>query len=296
MQSLAAFLYYTILYPLSLLPFWMLYAISDVLRIFFYYIFKFRLKVIRANIARSFPDKSKAELRKIERIFYRHMCDLIVESVKAFSISEKLAIRKFSYANPEIFKQLHDQNKSVVLVGGHYGNWELLAVTINQAIPHRTMALYTPLTNAFFDKKMKASRGKFGLEMFPIDKVKQYFEETKSIPITAIFGADQSPRNAKKAYWMNFLNQETGVQFGAEKFAKEYNCAVVYGVINRLARGKYVIDFKLLCEDAKEMSYGKITELHTKLLEQKIIESPPFWLWSHKRWKHKRPAECKLHT
>lgn len=251
--------------------------------------------MVRANLKNAFPEKSNSAINKIESTFYLHMCDLIVESIKAFTITEKLAKRKMTYKGTEIFEQLHKKGKSVVLVGGHYGNWELLAVTITNAIPHRSMALYTPLTNTFLDKKMKASRSRFGLEMLPISKVREYFESTKHIPTTAIFGADQSPRNPQKAYWMTFLNQETGVQFGAEKFATEYNCAVVYGVIHRLSRGKYQTEFKLLTENASELPYGKITELHTKLLEKKILDSPPYWLWSHRRWKHKRPANTPLH-
>ena len=104
-----------------------------------------------------------------------------------------------------------------------------------------------------------------------------------------IFGSDQSPRKDQRAYWMTFLNQETGVQFGAEKFATEHSCAVVYCHIRRLKRGHFQLEYETICEDASQMAYGEITKRHTRRLEKEIINEPAYWLWSHKRWKHKRP-------
>jgi KDO2-lipid IV(A) lauroyltransferase len=292
----SALLYYFFILPLSFLPMPFLYAFSRFVLKPLVLVSGFRKGVVAKNLADSFPEKSALERKQIMSTFYLHLCDLVAESIKAFTISEKMARSKMVYENTEIFDDLYKKGKNVVMVGGHYGNWELLAVSIAQSIPHKPKALYTPLTDAFFDKKMKATRSKFGLEMLPIDEVKNIFAQPLQKPISVIFGADQSPRDPKKAYWMKFLHQETGVQFGAEKFAKDYNCAVVYGVINRLKRGYYQTSFSLICEDPETMAYGEITQQHTKRLEKKILEGPAFWLWTHRRWKHKRPAECQLHA
>lgn len=286
--------YYLILIPLSLLPMQVLYGISSGLKVIVYSVLKYRLKVVRSNLKRSFPEKSTFELRKIESAFYSHLCDLIIESIKAFTMSEALARKKMTYSNVELIKRLYEEGKSVVLVGGHHGNWELLALTIQQVVPHRSLALFTPIKSAFFNKKMQATRERFGLKMLPIEHVKEIFEANPDVPVLAIFGSDQSPRNPDKAYWMTFLNQDTGVQFGAEKFAREYKTAVVYGGIHRLKRGHFQTEFRLICDDASQTPYGAITEKHTRWLEEKVIASPSFWLWSHKRWKHKRPKESKV--
>lgn len=292
---MAQILFYLFVYPISLLPFWALYALSDFLRLILYHIIGYRVDVIRKNIKNSFPEKSEAERKVIERTFYKHLCDLVVESVKYFSISKAEAERNFTVINAELFHDLYAKGKSVIVVGGHYGCWERLALNATRGIPHKVSALYAPLANEFLDKKMADSRSRFGLHMISIKETKKLFKEIEKQPIAVIFGSDQSPRNPEKAYWLTFLNQETGVQFGAEKLAKEYNCAVVYGQLDKTPRKANSVHFQLICEDANAMPYGKITEMHTKLLEDKIREEPAYWLWSHKRWKRTRPAHVPLH-
>ena len=287
-------LYYGVILPISVLPMWILYRVSDVLYLVVYHIVAYRTKVVRQNLAQSFPEYSLTEIKKIERTFYRHLCDLIVESLKTFTISESLATRKMQHKNTAIFKQLHNKGKAVALVGGHYNNWELFAATISQQIPHAAIALYTPLKNRFFDEKMKATRSKFGLQLLSIHEVKKALAHHQSELQTVIFGADQSPRKSQRAYWMTFLNQETGVQFGTEKLARANNLAVVYGRIHKIKRGKYEVDYELICEHAAEQEEGYITQKHTKLLEKDIRNAPAYWLWTHKRWKHKRPVDSPL--
>jgi len=272
-----------------------LYGLSDFLRLVLYYLIGYRVGVIRTNLQNSFPEKSLAEIKTIEREFYKHLCDLVVESIKHFSISKAEAERNYSIANVELMHELYKKGKSVILVGGHYACWERYALNSTREVQHRIFGLYAPLANNFFEEKMKASRSKFGLQMVAIKQASELFANKGSEPIAVIFGSDQSPRNPDKAYWLTFLNQETGVQFGAERFAKEYDCAVVYGNLDKVPRKSNSAEFVLICEDPSTMPHGRITELHTKLLEEKILGYPPFWLWSHKRWKHKRPANTPLH-
>ena len=145
--------------------------------------------------------------------------------------------------------------------------------------------------NKFMDVKMRKTRGKFGLDLIPMKLTKKYFDERSSTPRAIIFAADQSPSNSKKSYWTTFLNQDTAVQFGVEKYAKEDNWPVIYGEIRKVKRGDYEVKYEVICENPSEMQYGEITELHTKALEKSILKAPEYWLWSHRRWKHKRPKD-----
>lgn len=287
-------LYYCVILPISYLPFWILYRISDFFYLIIYHLVGYRKKVIRANLQKSFPEKTKKELKKIESKFYAHFCDLVVESIKAFTISKETAQIRMKDRNIEIINQFKKQNKQVVLVGGHYGNWELFAITIGMALEYKPLALYTPLQDKFINEKITNSRSKYGLEMLAIQEIKNKMNEINQDLYVTIFGADQSPRKSQKAYWMTFLNQETGVQFGTEKFAKEFKAVVIFANIYKVKRGYYEVQYDLICEDASQTNYGFITETHTKMLEKVINNEPEYWLWSHKRWKHPRPEGVEL--
>lgn len=271
------------------MPFPLLYLLSDFLFLVLFYGFGYRKKVILDNIRNSFPEKSAAEHNKIYRQFYRHLCDLIVESLKAFTISEKQVLKRVTCKNPEGVDKYFNQGKSVIIAGGHYNNWEIFAVAVDALIKHQTVGLYTPLKNKFFDEKMRSTRSKYGLVMISTKIAKRYFEEHSKELSAYIFGFDQSPSNPKSAYWMQFLNQDTGVQFGTEKFAKEFNIPVVYGRIDKVKRGHYCFEFYDVTDNPKETPQGFITESITKHLEKDIRAVPQYWLWSHRRWKHKRP-------
>lgn len=289
---MAPILYYLFIKPISLLPFPLLYALSDAVYLMMYALIGYRKKVVRSNIEKSFPELSQGEHRQIEKAFYKHFCDIILETFKSFSMREKNLLKRFQHLNPELLNELRTRHERCIIVGGHYNNWEWLALGIDQSINFDSVALYTRLSNVYFDNKVRASRGKFGLKMVPTKKFK---DTLKDIPNFAlILGSDQCPRADQKAYWMTFLNQETGVQFGAEKLAKDYNCPVVYAVIDKLKRGHYQLRFELVTEKPLEEAEGFITQIHTLKLERDIKAAPAFWLWSHKRWKRAKPEEATL--
>lgn len=288
-------LYYVLLKPLSLFPSWLLYRISDCLSLLLYYGGFYRRKLVIRQISDSFPEKSKKEVLDITRKFYSHFCDLMVESLMIFSISREDAINRCKITNNDVFKGLYDENKNIIIVGGHFNNWEMLAVAIDEQIPHQTMALYTPLANKNFDDLMRKSRGKYGLQLYPKKKFWEIFETQGEAPFAAIFGADQFPTRSKSVYWTEFLHQETAVAFGSEKYARLHGCAVVFGRIIKLKRGFYEMDFELITNDAANEPFGAITKKHVAMLEADIRANPQFWLWTHRRWKRKRPAEEPLH-
>ena len=270
------------------MPYWVLYGISNFLSFVFFYLIPYRKKVVLVNLKNSFPHKSENEIRQICKAFYKHLCDIIVESVKLFSITKKQIGERFKVNNPEILQPFFDQGKDVIIVGGHYNNWEMLAAGIDQQVPHDTVGLYSKLSNPFFDKKMKESRSAFGLRMVTTKDSFGYFKEEHTIPRMTIFGADQSPTYSKSVHWTTFLSQDTAVALGTERFAKKYDLPVLYGSIHKVKRGQYTLDISLLTEDPKNTAEGEITESHTRRLEEQIITQPEYWLWTHKRWKRKR--------
>jgi KDO2-lipid IV(A) lauroyltransferase len=286
---MSQFAYYFIILPLSWLPYWVLYRISDILYYLIYYLIGFRKKVVYQNLTNSFPDKSSAEIKQIAKNFYRHFCDLIVESVKLFSISKEEIVRRSKFKNPELLDHYYDQGKSIIIVAGHYGNWENFAKNCDLQMKHQAVGIYQPLTNTFMEKKFSASRSLYGVVLLPKRQVKQYFVENKDKLNCIIFGADQSPSGkTKRVHWMNFLNQDTAVMFGTEKYAKEYNYPVIFAGINKIKRGFHEIWFELLEENPRDTAHAEITEKHTRMLEKEILAKPEHYLWTHKRWKRKR--------
>lgn len=253
-----------------------------------YKTFSYRQKVVRTNLVNSFPEKSTKEIKAIEAKFYRHFCDIIIESIKAFSITQKEVSKCISFRNPEVVNKYAENGKDVVMVGGHFNNWELFAVAIAQPLKLRPIALFTPLTNAFMNEKITSSRSKYGLWMKRYAEVKEIMATEKELRKTIIFGTDQCPKRNQRPYFMEFLNQETAVQFGAEKFAKDNDMPVVYGVIHKMKRGVYEVEFRDVCDNPREQPHGKIMEIQTKMLEDDIKGDPAFWLWTHKRWKRNR--------
>lgn len=278
-------LYYGVIIPISLLPHFFLYGLSNFMYVMMYYVFGYRKKVIAGNIYGSFPDKTDKEKKRIVKQFYKHFCDLIVESIKNFTISEKQARKRMLTENVEILDNYHAQGKSVVVMGGHYGNWELMAVAIGMLTKHTQVGIYKPLSSKYFDAKMRASREKYGLQMLPMKETKSYFDKKHENPVSIIFGADQWPSNAKGAYWTNFLNRETPFLYGAEKYAKDYNWPVVYGEILKLKRGYYKVVFHDITSEPTKKEYGEIIEAFVRVLSKTIAAKPEHWLWSHKRWK-----------
>jgi KDO2-lipid IV(A) lauroyltransferase len=205
-----------------------------------------------------------------------------------FTISEKEIKKSMVIKNPEFILPYCKQKQSLILAGGHNNNWELFAVAIDAAIEHQAIGIYKPLQNSFFNNKMQKTRSKYGLKLITTKAVKEEFEKEKDNLIVTIFGVDQSPSLKSNCHVMTFLNQETRVAFGAEKYAKEYNYPVVYGKIDKLKRGYYSFEFSNVIENPMETIHGEITETITRLIEKDIQAQPEYWLWSHKRWKKKK--------
>jgi KDO2-lipid IV(A) lauroyltransferase len=282
-------LFYGLALPISYLPFRVLYAFSDFLYIISYHIIGYRKEVVRKNLKNSFPQLSEIEIISIEKKFYRHFTDFLVESAKSFTISEKDIKNRCSIVNPELPNSYFEQGRSVMILCGHYNNWEYYAAGLQQQMNHKTIAAFHPLKNKFFDRIIKKSRERFGMKMVSMREIPRFFASTSSEPTMAIMVNDQSPGDPKKAYWNTFLNQDTGWMRGTERLAAKYDQSVLFGCIRKVKRGFYEVTFYPITDEPNKVDEGFILDKHTEYLEMVISEHPEFWLWSHKRWKHKRP-------
>ncbi len=283
-------LFWLVIKPLSLLPYWILYGVSDFLFLVLYYLVGYRKKVVHQNLALCFPEKDEKEIKRIEKKFYHHFCDLVIESLKNFSITQEEASKRMKHFNTEIFKHYADKNQSVIIAGGHYCNWELWAVTVADVVPHKVVGIYKRLSNKFFDGKMQSSRGRFGLSLVSTKETGDYFRQNELEMNAIVFAIDQSPSNPKKCLWITFMGRETAALFGTEKYAVQYNRHIIFCHLRKVKRGYYEAHYKLVCEKPAETDPGFITQMLHDELEPDILTAPEYWLWSHKRWKHKRPA------
>ena len=291
---LAKIAYYIFVIPLSYLPLCVLYIFTDFLYFTLIYFIPYRRKVVRKNLTNSFPEKSLSEIKEIERKFYKHFTDLLAEGIKNLTISQKELSKRIKVENPELMDQLYSQNKSVLLVSGHYNNWEWLITSQNNLFQHQAMGIGMPLTSKFWDKKLNKRRSRFGMRVVNAKNLKESITselEIKQIAILIL--SDQSPSDSRKSYWMNFLNQQSAVIFGTEQMANEYDFAVVFFKMIKVKRGYYKMVLELITDKPKELTWGQITEKHTHLLEDEIVKNPQFWIWSHKRWKRDIPKDLE---
>lgn len=285
-------LVYPLIWVLSILPMRVLYIISDIFRILIFNLIGYRKKVVIQNIKMAFPDKSDDEIKKIARKFYKHFVDLIFESIKSFTISKKEIEKRYIYKNIDIINDLASKGRSIILTGAHQSNWELsfgLPLKANISC----YGAYTKIQNPYFEKTIKSSRTKFGYDGVPTGLFNKKLEErvknkTQSLYILL---SDQSPQVHKTRYWATFLNNWVPVHTGMEILAKKYNFAIVNMNITKVKRGYYEANFELITETPKEFENFEITDKYLKITEAHIKTQPEFYLWTHKRFKHKDKYE-----
>jgi len=290
LQALVYYLVIPFIYLISLLPFPALYAFSDFLYLIFYRVIGYRKDVVLKNLRNAFPEKTEREIDQLCKAFYHHFCDLFLETFKTLTISEKSMLEhcKFSPQAITLFAKLADEQKSVMLVLGHTGNWEWAGNTFSLLCRHQLYVIYHPIANKRFDGLMYGMRTRFGGRLIAMKNTyKEMLAGREGLNATA-FIADQTPQPTN-AYWTIFLNQDTPVFKGTEIIAKKLNMPVVYAYVKKVKRGYYEIFAEMLSENPATTADGELSEMHTRRLEKDIIAKPEIWLWSHRRWKHKRP-------
>jgi KDO2-lipid IV(A) lauroyltransferase len=275
------------IYLLSILPFGALYRVSDVLCFILFHVVGYRRKVVEQNLRNSFPDKSEHEIHSISKKYYSYLCDLTLETFKKMHMNEQEALQHCKFHNAELINRLRTENKSIILLMGHYGNWEWAGSSFTLATNHQLYVVYKALSNPYFEKLMVKSRTLFGTKLIKVENTLRDIMANKTNPSTYAFIADQTPF-PQQAYWTTFLNQDTPLFTGAEKLAKKLNFPVVFINIVRVKRGYYEIFPELLFEEPKRCTDNEITEAFVRKLEVEINKMPETWLWSHRRWKYTR--------
>ena len=275
------------IYLIAHLPYRWLFVLSDGL----YYIMRligYRSQTIRQNLQRSFPEKSRSEINQLFTAYYRFMCDLILETLKTMTITEKEVQEHCHFHKPEWLTQLYNNHQSFIIVMGHYGNWELAGPSFSLNNQHQLMVIYRPLSNPYFEQLFVNMRTRFGTKIVPpIQTLRAMVAHRNQLTATA-FIADQKA-SADQAYWTTFLNQDTAVFTGPEKLAKKFKYPIVYVSVNKIKRGYYEVLPELLFENVQNTQENEISETFIRRLEKEIQANPSTWLWSHRRWKDKRP-------
>ena len=289
MGTLAYYLVLPLLYGISLLPFPLLYLLSDGVFLLLFHVIGYRRVVVRTNLHNSFPEKSATELARIEHAFYRWFCDLTLETVKTLTISPKAVLRHVHVEGEQVLRKYHEQGRSIVLVMGHWGNWELAGARFSQMGLHHLNVIYHPLHSKKFNALIKHMRTRLGNGLYPMAETMKCMLRDRGKMTCTAFIADQTPP-PERAYWTTFLNQDTPVFWGTEKIAAKLGYPIVYVGIDRPRRGQYLMRFEELVPNPADLPDGAISEAHTRRLEQDIRRRPEIWLWTHRRWKHRRPT------
>ena len=287
MQLLIYCIAFPFIWLISKLPFKLLYAFSDIIYIILYRIIGYRKRVVRYNLALTLPNKNPEELKEIEKKFYRHLCDMFLETIKTFSISEKELQRRFTFKNIEEILNV-EKSKNVMLMFPHYASWEWV-IALNKHIESKGYAVYRKLNNAHFDSLIRRLREKFGTTLIEARETPGIIRENQKNNIKSMYGflSDQSPQFTKSYYWTSFMGIKVPAQIGAEIIAKRSDLAVMYLKVKKTKRGFYTAEFKTLAIHPKEFDNYTITDLYLKEIETQILEEPAFYFWTHKRWKHK---------
>lgn len=282
-------LFYGILYCISRLPMSVLYVISDMVYFLLNYIIRYRRKVILYNLKKSFPNKSKAEIQKIAKQFYRNFADYLVETLKSFSISQAELNKRHTFANIEVFDECFIEKKDVILMAGHVFNWEWFIGLVNHLPSEQTLAVYHKIRNKFWNERINKIRSRFGTTVLDMKDTGRYMMRSENDGNkTYLFVADQSPKKSMVRQNILFLNQETPVFTGFEKIAVKKNMAVIFCKTIKIKQGHYHTTFERILPDGEKFGEMEVVQKFFGKLETLINSYPDNWLWSHKRWKYKK--------
>lgn len=276
---------------IGIIPFSWLYVLSDVFAFVAQYIVRYRRDIVDRNLRQSFPEKSDNDIKRITRGFYRNLSDIALESIKGYSLNINQLMQRYRCLNPEIANSYFKEGQSVIFALSHYANWEWGTQVAGTIFLHDSFTFYKPISNKYIDKYIRKQRSMRGMELCSTYQTKFIFRAEDSMPRAFFLVSDQNPSRVKKSHWLKFLNQDTACIQGIERYAYLFNLPVIYADIQRVDRGRYTIELDVICENPKNTQLGNITELYMKKLEEIVVRKPEDWLWSHKRWKVKKPVE-----
>ncbi|MFD1466786.1 lysophospholipid acyltransferase family protein [Hymenobacter caeli] len=281
-----------LLLGLAHLPLGALYVVADGLYFLLAHGLRYRSRVVRENLRNSFPEKSEAEIQRISRAFYRHFTQLVVEILKLAAIQPAELARRARWVNPELMAGALARQRPVITLGSHMGNWEWILGSGALALPGVMAGVYKPFKNPFVEAFMRRVRTRLGAEAVPMLATLRYLVQHRRGGRNISLLTDQAAGPEDRPYWTTFLHQDTGFYSSAERLAAQFDCAVLYVGIRRLRRGYYEIKFTEMPDAAAVAAAPPgafpITEAFARQLERDIQASPEQYLWTHRRWKHKR--------
>ena len=287
------FIIYLIVYPflwcISILPFRLSYVLSDFVYLIVYYVIGYRKKTVRENLALALPNLSDAERLIIEKKSFQHLCDMFLEMIKTMTISKKEISERFVFTNLEVYQKLEEQDKSIAMMLAHYASYEWV-ISMNSYIRFSGYAIYKKIANPYFDKLVRDIRSRFNAFLITTKETVTYIIKNKNNNLLSIYGfaSDQSPKVSSAFHWQKFMGIEVPVHTGAEMLSKKYDMNVIFLKVKKIKRGYYEASFEVLSENVQKVPDYEITDKFLKLVEQQIYEAPEFYLWTHKRWKHRR--------
>ncbi|TPN82442.1 lysophospholipid acyltransferase family protein [Aquimarina algicola] len=288
MQLLIYRLVYPILWIISRLPWRLLYAFSTFSFFFIFHIVGYRKKTVSSNLRLVFPEKSTTEIKKIQKNFYKHMCDMFIEMIKSLSISKEDMIKRFEVIDTHTFKEVQSQGKSIIVLMGHYASYEW-AIAAQFVMDFPIVGVYKKIKNKYFDQLVHRIRGKFDTRLVNSHTVIKTITRDKVHGKLCAYGllSDQSPKLKNDLYWTDFMNIRVPVITGGEILAKRLDLPVMYLNVEKVKRGHYHAKFIPITNTPKDCEEHYITKTYLKLLETQIKNKPEYYLWTHKRWKHR---------
>ena len=280
---------YYIFYTLSLLPFRVLYALSDIMYVMVYVVVRYRRNIVRHNLSTAFPEKTTAEIKQTERRFYHWFCDYFFESIKLLSLSERELRKRLVITNSDVLEQCFRQGRDTAALLGHYCNWEWLSrVGYDMAEDRRQCLIYDPLHNRIFDELFFRIRS-YPPNGIPVPKqrVLRQLVRWKREGIRSLSGyiADQAPEWRNIHFWLPFLHHNTPVYTGAERIIRQMNDVVFFVEMTRPKRGYYHVTYRLLSDHPADLPEFELTRRFFSTLEDCIRRNPVPYLWTHNRWK-----------
>ena len=270
--------------------------LSDILFVIAYHVVRYCRGVTSANLAKAYPQLSVERRKEIERAYYHHICDLLMEGIYNLYARPQSIMKRYRFVNREVVNHYYESGQSVVLMSAHYNNWEYMITSLNYQVMHHGVGVGKPLQDKSVASYITRRRGRYGTEIVDQHNVRQtmdYYHQHK-VPVAYMMLSDQSPNDVHKSFWTMFMNQETPFLYGAEYFARKYNMPVLYYEVTKVQRGRYEVRFTPLCERPDEVPQYTITSRYIAMLKQTIDKKPEYWLWSHRRWKRTRPADMEL--
>ncbi|HOW41874.1 MAG TPA: lysophospholipid acyltransferase family protein [Bacteroidales bacterium] len=290
MQLPGAILFILAVLFTGILPVPVKYGLAGLLKLIAYRIIGYRTRLVRKNLAGSFPGISEEKIKRLTGLYYKNLADIIIEGIWAFTISKKQVRARFSIINPEVLKPFSESGQSIIGVTGHYANWEWGSLAASLVTDFKVIAIYKPMSNKYIDRYARWSRSRFGTTLVSIKETSVSFEKYRNTKTLYLMAADQGmPKQfSDRAHWIKFLNHEIPFLHGMEKHARINNLPVIYIDVQRERRGFYTVKLTVLTTRPLELENSKLTEMYAVKLESVILKKPENWLWSHNRFKLSR--------